>query len=83
MSNLTERELTEVWNAILNSEIDVEWWVAFTEIESMREFIITHARYGGFPLYFQQRDDWGVILSSIRWGRVDERIEREGSLKCP
>ena len=67
MSELTEEELTEVWNAIIDRRIKIKLWIWLFDFKTYKEYLIVSAEYKGRELHYQERNDWGVILHSIEW----------------
>jgi hypothetical protein len=73
-SNLNEGELNDVLEAIWHNKIKVNFWISFYSYQHRVEFILTLGTYKNKPLYFQQRNDWGIIYHSIVWEKKDGYI---------
>lgn len=67
-SGLSEEELDDVWNAIIDEKIEINLWIWLFDYQFGKEFSIIWGSYKGRRLAFQSSEDWGVILHSIRWG---------------
>lgn len=66
-SNLNEEELDEILEAIWQEKITIDIWLYFYCYQQGVDFIIIIGSYKDKSLYFQQREDWGVIYHSIVW----------------
>ncbi len=76
MTELSEEQLTDVWNAILDDKIEILFWIYLHDLEIHHDYTIVYAKYNGKDLYFQNRDDWGVILGSIELREIHDETPK-------
>lgn len=62
---LSEVELEDIINAIYDDKIEYTLTIWLFDLELGHEYKINFGKYNGKNIYFQARDDWDIIYSSI------------------